>query len=48
MDVLGHGSKEVKSDRERSFSVQALSVGKAITCMAVDARFPRQDSRYHD
>lgn len=48
MGVLGHGSKEVTSDRERSFSVQALSVSKAITRAAVDAQFPGQDSRYHD
>lgn len=40
MGVLSHGSKEMKSNRERSCSVQTLGVSKAITSMAGGCKFP--------
>lgn len=48
MGVLSHGSKAMKSNRERSCSVQTLGVSKAITSMVVDANFPWQNSHYHE
>lgn len=39
MGVLSHGSKAMKSNRERSCSVQTLGVSKAITSMAGGCKF---------
>lgn len=38
--VLSHGSKEIKSNRERCCSVQTLGVSKAVTSMAGGCKFP--------